>query len=179
MLAVKRWVVGADRDGLNTLARMVLGRRGAKRAGGGNESLASFFAGVDAPGLVKTWGRTAMLTAARVHTAERMRQTQGGASRSRSGGGGKADKWSFERVNDGGGTDSQRKSRSGSGMRESLGMKEAARPAWGSSSSIGRPKSPGPARPSPAKSAVTKRAGESLHKQIPAKISEFKCFRLF
>eukprot|EP01052_Picozoa_sp_SAG31_P029821 SAG31_NODE_3002_length_4798_cov_2.473292_1_plen_334_part_10 len=102
-MAVERWHVGHDRDGLDSLARIVLGRRQSGRAGvlhipriiselhrclisadlrlgvnfssgAGGERNDQFFAVFEAPGLGFAWGKTAVLTALRVESSARVRR---------------------------------------------------------------------------------------------------------
>ena len=122
-VAASRWHRSRDKDGLTVLARLVLGRRGGERAAAGGESLATFFAAIDAPGLTRTWGKTAVLTALRVRAAEgmMMKSDENGAP------GGtrtKPDQWSYERLAE---AESKQPRREPSSSSSS-----SSRPAWGS-----------------------------------------------
>ena len=73
-MAADRWHDGKDTDGLDSLARIVLGRRRSGRAGAGGERNDQIFADFEAPGVAFAWGKTAMLTAIRTETSDRVRK---------------------------------------------------------------------------------------------------------
>ena len=129
-VAASRWHGGRDKDGLTVLARLVLGRRVGDRAAAGGESLATFFAAIDAPGLTRAWGKTAVLTALRVRAAEGMKQNIGTAAdepASASGSRTKPDQWAYDRL-----TDASEAARPKQQDKESSSG-SSARPAWGGS----------------------------------------------